>query len=62
MKLIAKKCLRKGFENYYDMYLCWSYKNRVYAVRVRPQFACDNKVLLANAEVIDNAEPLDKYV
>lgn len=45
-----------------DYYLAWVYENKVYCVRVRPQFFNNAKLLFSNAVNVPIGEPLEKYV
>lgn len=62
VKLIAQPSNREGYETYTDLYLCWVYNDKVYSVRVRPQFARDLKTLLGVATHIEKGEPVVKYL
>ena len=61
LRLFKKVCTREGFEGYKDLYLVWEYNNKVYQVRVRPQFKADLEKLIAQAEEVPNDEPFEKY-
>lgn len=60
--LIAQPCTREGFEKYLDLYLIWRHGDKVYSVRVRPQFAKDYKLLMGSALHIEPGEIVEKYV
>lgn len=62
MVLLREKAKREGFEDYTDFYMCWSYKGKKYAVRVRPVFACDLDKFVAISTFVEDGEPLEKYI
>lgn len=62
MTLFSRKCNRAGYEDYTDLYLAWQHEGKVYAVRVRPVFGCDNSKLFAAAVQIPQDEPFEKYL
>lgn len=45
-----------------DYYLAWTYNNKFYSVRVRPQFFNNYKLLFSNAVEVPIGEALEKYV
>jgi len=61
LRLLAQDCTREGYESYVDLYLVWDYNNKVYSVRVRPQFKLDYAKLIAQAETVPVGEPIEKY-
>ena len=62
MVLLRQKAKREGFEDYTDFYMCWSYKGKKYAVRVRPVFACDLDKFVGASTFVEDNEPLEKYI
>lgn len=61
-KVIAQPSKREGFESFTDLYLTWRYNDKVYCVRIRPQFHRDFKLLFGIAEHIEQGEPVEKYL
>lgn len=64
MVLVKIASDRKDEKNnpYTDLYLCWSYGDKTYHVRVRPVFSCDIKTLMSQALEVDSLSNLSKYV
>lgn len=58
MKLLKQKVERNGAK-YTDIYACWSYNGKDYAVRVRPVFNRDYDKLIAAAETMETGEKLE---
>ena len=61
MRLLKQKVERNGVK-YTDLYACWTYNGKAYAVRVRPVFGRDNDKLIAIAETVEDGEMLEKYL
>ena len=62
LRLIAQPSNREGYETFTDLYLTWRYNDKVYCVRVRPQFYKDFKMLFGIATHIERGEPVEKYL
>lgn len=62
MVLLRQASKREGFEDYTDFYMCWTYKGKKYAVRVRPVFTCDLDKFMAISTLVEGDEPLEKYI
>lgn len=45
-----------------DYYLVWTYNNKVYSMRIKPQFGRDYDKLFANSQEVPSGEPLEKYI
>lgn len=58
LKLVAQPSKREGFESFTDLYLTWRYNDKVYCVRVRPQFHRDFKILLVSLNTSNKANQL----
>lgn len=62
MTLLREHSKREGYEGYTDLYLCWEYNGKKYAVRIRPVFAHDMDKLFAAATLVEEGEQLEKYI
>lgn len=62
MRLLVQRCTREGHENCLDFYLAWYYEDKAYAVRIKPSFSNNQKLLYANAEKVPDNEPIVKYI
>lgn len=61
MKLLKQDVSKNGVK-YTDIYACWTYEGKAYAVRVRPVFGKDYDKLIANAQTVEEGEIIDKYI
>lgn len=62
MLLLKRKCYKEGFKDFFNLYLVWRYKNKVYSVLVRPSFNLSYKLLLSQAVSVPDGEPFDNYI
>lgn len=62
MKKLIKQTSIRNDKEYVNLYLCWTYQNKVYAVRIKPTFNKDFDKLVASAQNIPTGEDVEKYI
>lgn len=62
MPKLLKQDVERNGNKYVDLFACWNYQGKAYAVRVRPVFGRDNDKLMAIAEDVPAGELVEKYI